>query len=167
MTEQQPVERHSSAPVRAGLAALLLAVLALVLLVRPGGAEQTDAGPAEDGSSPSAVVPSATPSVPPGEESFCREYRRMAAARSEYDVNPDEGGYDILRESADRLLATGVPRSMSITALGGLHRELTDVYTTLGLTLDPDAVPGAAEASGLEGADEDFGAYLRDFCPGW
>jgi hypothetical protein len=155
-------------PRRLLLGALLLVVVALILFVRPDTADD-DAGAdrAPDPTSAGGVMPSATPETPPSEEAFCREYRRMAASRSEYEVDSSAPGYDAFEAALGRLLATGLPQSMPAIARGGLYTEMSEAYGTLGLTLDPAAIPGGPEASGLERAGRQFTAYLEDYCPAW
>lgn len=152
---------------RPGLAVLLIAMVVVVVLVRPDGDDESTApGTAATSEAPGPVMPTATPSTPPSEEEFCANFWAMLAAQGEYAAAPDQRGYELLKEAADRLLATGIPRSMSTLALGGLHADLSEAYLDLGLALSPDAIPGAVEASELEGSYEAFGDYLTDYCPG-
>lgn len=110
-------------------------------------------------------MPSATPSAPPSEQAFCEAYRTMAGAQSQYVVTPDARAAELLRERADQLLAVGTPETMPLTARGGFYVELSGVYAQIGLTLAPEAVPGAAELAEVQGASEAFAAYLAGFCP--
>lgn len=152
---------------RPGLAVLLIAVVAVIVFVRPDGDDEpTPPGTATTSEAPGPVMPTATPSTPPSEEEFCTNFWAMLAAQGEYAAAPDERGYELLEEAADRLLATGIPRSMSTLALGGLHTDLSDAYLDLGLALSPDAIPGAVEASELDGSYDAFGEYLETYCPG-
>lgn len=151
--------RRATAP--AGLVAvpLLLIVLAIVLLYRPGG---------EEGSSP-APDPTSTPSTtavaPPeaSEEAFCAEFRRLAAAQGEYAAVPDERASELLREAVDRLVEVGVPSTMTIPARAGYFTVLDGIYSSLGLSLEPGAVGAPDEP--VEDADAAFTSYLTQYCP--
>ena len=149
---------------RVGFAVLLLCVLGVVVLVRPGDDDRVRR--ADAGSSPSGVMPSATPSTPPSEEAFCAEYRLLAAAQGQYVAQPDARGAEILREAADRLLATGVPETMGLPARAGYFVELSGVYGSIGATLAPEAVPGSGDGP-VAGASGEFSGWLAAFCPAW
>lgn len=112
-----------------------------------------------------AQAPPSQPSEPPvvSEEKFCEEFRRLAAAQGEYAAVPDQTATELLREAADRMVAVGVPRSMTLPARGGYHGVLEGIYGTLGLTLDRAAVGALDEPAA--GEDAAFGSYLTQFCP--
>ncbi len=150
-----------------GLAGVLVAVLALMLFLRPGDGDPADE-PADAGASPAGVVPSATPDAAPSEEAFCEGYRRLAAAQGQYAAVPDATGAEILRGAADDLLATGVPDSMPVLARGGWFIEISGIYGSLGEELAPEAVPGAADGDQqVAGASGAFASWLADLCPAW
>ena len=154
----------TGAATRLAFGLLLLAVLGLIVFLRPGG----DAAPGDGVSpAPSATgsLPTAQPAPAPSESTFCDQYRLMAGAQSQYVVHPDVRAAELLREAAESLLATGIPESMSILAQGGFFIELSGVYGSIGLTLDPQAMPGAAEASRADGASTAFASYLARSCP--
>lgn len=152
---------------RWALAVVLVGVLGATLVVLP---QRDDPAPA----APPPVAepaPTATPATAPSEESFCAAYGSLAAVQGQYLAQPDEVGAQLLRETLDGLLATGVPESMGVLARTGLFIDLSGVYESLGETLDPRAVPGAAEDAGdgtsTSGASGAFGEWLVELCPGW
>lgn len=149
---------------RAAFAVLLLAVLGLVVFVRPDGDEGA-VGDEGATPAPTGVMPTATPATAPSEAAFCDRYRSLAGAQSQYVAVPDDRSAGLLRDAADDLLATGIPGSMSVLAAGGFFAELSGVYGSIGLTLDPQAMPGAAEASRADGAPAAFASYLTGSCP--
>lgn len=157
MTGRRAAPRSSSL----ALISLLLAVLALVLFSRPGGdADELDK-PAR------AVQPSASTELPApqaaSEEAFCAEFRRLAAAQGEYAAVPDERAAELLREAADRMVATGVPETMTLPARGGYFTVMEGIYGSLGLALQPAAVGALDDPT--EGADAAFSSYLVQYCP--
>ncbi|GAA4815015.1 hypothetical protein ACFQ0K_06815 [Nocardioides caeni] len=154
--------------VRLDLLVLLLAVLGAVLFLAPGG-DRAEPAPAPDSEAGPADAP-ATPSGPaPSEEAFCSAYRDLAAAQGQYVAQMDERGAELLRETADELVALGVPDSMSVLARTGFRLELSGIYGSIGLALDPTAVPGALTEDGdgtsLSGSAGEFGAWLSELCP--
>lgn len=163
--------RHATGgqSVRIGLGVLLVAVLGVVLLLRPGsgGAGRQ---PPESAASPTGVLPTATPATAPSEEAFCQGYRRLAAAQGQYAAQPDGPGAELLRGAADDLLAIGVPDSMQVPARTGYFVEISGIYASLGTALDRRAVPGAGEADGgtsVSGVVGEFGVWLNRLCPAW
>lgn len=163
--------RHATAgpPARIGLGVLLVAVLGVVLFLRPGSGA-TDSPPPEAAASPTGVLPTATPATAPSEEAFCQGYRQLAAAQGQYAAQPDGPGAELLRGAADDLLAIGVPDSMQVPARTGYFVEISGIYASLGTALDRRSVPGAADADGgtsVSGAVGEFGAWLNRFCPAW
>lgn len=160
--------RSTTPPVRVGFGLVLLAVLGVLLFLRPGtGGQDAPTGPE---ASESAVLPTA-PAAPPSEEAFCEGYRMLAASQGQYAAQPDEHGAALLRDAADNLLATGVPDSMQAPARTGYLVEISGIYASIGEKLDPRAVPGAAAqddgGSSLSGAAGEFGAWLNRLCPAW
>lgn len=145
---------------RGGGAALVVIVLALVLFVRPGGddADQPSAAPSPEASA------SAAPD-PPSEEEWCRGFRRLADAQAVYAAAPDTRGAELIREAADDIVAMGVPATMPVEARGGFYTAISGIYGSLGETLDPAAVPGAADGDQIAGSDAAFSSYLNEFCP--
>lgn len=156
--------------VRVGFGLVLLAVLGVLLFLRPGagGPDVPAAGPSPSGA---GLLPSVTPATPPTEEAFCESYRMLAASQGQYLAQPDERGATLLRTAAENLLATGVPDSMQVPARTGYFVEISGVYATLGERLDRRAVPGAAQddggSSSLSGAPGEFDAWLHRLCPAW
>lgn len=152
---------------RLGLAALMVLVLALILLGRrDDSGDGGDPGAAPGATAPSeAFLPSLAPGASPSEEGFCASYRMLAAAQGQYAAQPDATGADLLRRSADTLLATGVPESMGRSARAGYLVEITGIYGSLGLELDPRAVPGAGDGTKVTGAAAEFSGWLVQFCP--
>jgi hypothetical protein len=149
---------------RAAFGVVLLAVLGLIVFVRPG--DDGSAGPGADPPpEPTGVMPTATPANPPTEAEFCDRYRSMAGAQSQYVAVPDDRSAQVLRDAADELLATGIPGSMPVLATGGFFTELSGVYGSIGQTLDPQAMPTAAEVARSEDAPAAFGTYLARTCP--
>lgn len=147
---------------RVGFGVLILLVLVLVVVVRPGGSD--DSGSPDEGSrSPTAIGPTGAPA---SDEEFCRGFRELADAQAAYAATPDDGSAeDLVREAADALVAMGPPESMPIEARGGLYTLVSGVYGSLGETLPPGAVPGAADGQQVAGSDQAFGAWLTDNCP--
>lgn len=157
----------AATPARFGFGLVLLAVLGVILFLRPG-ADAPDDPAAEPSPPANGVLPSATPATPPSEEAFCQRYRMLASAQGQYAAQPDERGAELLREAADDLLATGVPDSMQVPARTGYFVEISGIYATLGEALDRRAVPGAAEDDGgssVSGSAGEFGAWLNRLCP--
>lgn len=150
--------RRATAPSRLIIVSLVLAVLAIVLFYRPGGEEASTPPPDP---TPSPPTTSAPPEV--SEEAFCAEFRRLAAAQGEYAAVPDERATELLREAVDRLVATGVPATMTIPARAGYYTLLEGIYSSLGLSLEPSAV--GAPDDPVEKADAAFTSYLTQYCP--
>lgn len=155
---------------RLRLAVLLVGVLCAALVVLPRR-DDAPAPASEPAAEPTGVMPTATPDVAPSEEAFCDAYGALAAVQGQYLAQPDEAGAQLLRDTLDGLLATGIPESMGVLPRTGLFIDLSGVYESLGETLDRRAVPGAAEDAGdgtsLSGASGAFGEWLVDLCPGW
>ncbi|NYI99395.1 hypothetical protein HNR19_000094 [Nocardioides thalensis] len=148
---------------RVGAGLLILVVLALVLLVRPGGTDDAGPGPEADPStSPSGPGPTGPPAT---DGEFCRAFRALAAAQSVYVATPDARGAELLREAAAAVVAMGPPESMPIEARGGLFTALSGIYGSLGETLPPSAVPGAADGPQVAGSDQAFSGWLNEYCP--
>lgn len=146
----------------AGAVGMAFVVLALVLFVRPGGSDEDPAPAASPSASPSGPGPTG---APPSAAEFCQEFRELAAAQTVYAATPDTRGADLLRESADALVALGPPESMPVEARGGLYTVVSGIYGSIGETLPPSAVPGAADGPQITGSDQAFGAWLADVCP--
>lgn len=156
-------DRHGGRDVRSrlGVGLLILGVLALVLVVRPGGAGDDDPSP---DATPSPPVPGPT-GRPATDAEFCRGFRELAAAQAVYAATPDAPGAELLQEAADVVVAMGPPESMPIEARGGLFTAVSGIYGSLGQTLPPSAVPGAADGSQVAGSDQAFSAWLSEYCP--
>lgn len=147
---------------RAGAIGMVLLVLALVLFVRPGGSDDDTAPGAAPSATPAGPGPTGAPA---SDDEFCRGFRALAGAQAVYAATPDTRSAELVRESADALVAMGPPESMPIEARGGLYTLVSGVYTSLGETLPPSAVPGAADGPQVVGSDQAFGAWLNDYCP--
>jgi hypothetical protein len=161
MTEDR--RDSTRAATRLAFGALLLAVLGLIVFLRPG--HEAPGEVASPAPSATGAPLTAQPAPAPSESTFCDQYRLMAGAQSQYVVHPDARAAELLREAAESLLATGIPDSMSILAQGGFFIELSGVYGSIGLALDPQSMPGAAEASRADGASTAFASYLARSCP--
>ncbi len=144
---------------RAAGAVLVLAVLGLVLFVRPGGGDEPAAPDAKP--TPTAEVPGPAPS----EEEFCHLFRQLADAQAVYAASPDTLGAELVRNTVDDLVDLGVPESMPPEARGGYFTVLDGVYGELGSSLEPGAVPGAADGEQIAGSDAAFATYLDEYCP--
>lgn len=145
---------------RVGFAVLLVGVLAVVLLVRPGQPDEpgttTDAG---EGATTAAPVPS--------EEAYCEAFRSMDAVYSEYLIAPDARGVELLEEHLTELLETGIPDSMGPTARGGHALHLIDAYSELGRQFDPASLPGTVDLREADASRSALTTWLGDYCPGW
>lgn len=145
---------------RAFVGALIAVVLVLVVFVRTGGDDE----PVGTASPSASATPSALPD-PPSDEEFCRSFRVLAGAQAVYAATPDDRGADLIRDIAGDLVALGVPASMPVEARGGYYTVINGIYGSIGETLDPGAVPGAAEGDQIAGSDAAFSVYLDEFCP--
>lgn len=159
-------DRRGGRDVRSRVVAglLLLVVLALVLVVRPGGSDE-EGYPATDpdvSTAPSAPGPTGRPAT---DDEFCRGFRELAAAQAVYAATPDARGADLLREAAGAVVAMGPPESMPIEARGGLFTTISGIYGSLGETLPPSAVPGSADGPQVAGSDQAFSGWLSEYCP--
>lgn len=133
------------------------AVLAcgLVLTACGGGDETPESAP-----SPSVeVVPNADapgPTAPADDDEFCTAYRALAEAQALFAAETD-GAEVGLRDAADTLLALGIPAGMPDAARVGYAIELEGIYGSLGVQLDPEALPteGGPDEDGPEDGPED------------
>jgi hypothetical protein len=153
--------RRAAPRARSGLAgaAVLVGVIVLVLFYRPGDDDPATGPQPTPTSTPTSVAPPASPS----EEAFCAEFRRLAAAQSEYAAAPDARAIELLRDAADRLVEVGVPETMTLPARSGYFTVIDGVYGSLGLSIEPAAVGALDEP--VDGADAAFSSYLIQFCP--
>jgi hypothetical protein len=145
-----------------GSVVLVLALVGLVLtIVLFTGTRDDPPSTRQPAPAPSSsAVPS--PAVT-SEEQFCAEFRRLAAAQTEFTIAPDRRGSELLREAADRLVAVGLPATMTLPARSGYFTLIEGIYQSLGLTLDPASVGALDEP--VEGGDDAFSSYLIQYCP--
>lgn len=134
-------------------------VLGLVLFTRSG---EDQASSRQSGTDPATSTSVPSPDRA-SEEEFCAEFRRLAAAQSEFTIAPDQRGSELLREAADRLVGVGVPETMTLPARSGYFTLVEGIYQSLGLTLDPAAVGALDEP--VDGGDRAFSSYLVQYCP--
>lgn len=148
-------------------AALVVVVLLVLFVPRPGGEGPT--GPAPDVAPPGETTPAARAEVQTTgaprratDEAFCDAFVAMVNSEGQ-PPGERETRTERLEQLADELLAVGVPATMSLPARTGYYEVMSDVYDHIGLELAPEAV-GAASLS-IEGAGAAFTAYLDKNCP--
>lgn len=137
--------------------AVLVAVVAAVLLLRPGGDDQRAQREAD--TSRSSTPPTPEPTI--GAEEFCASYATMATAYGEASgVTADEVAVDRLETTTDEFLAVGVGPGMGPLEVAGRERFVTDILSAVGLATSDG---GATATEELEA----FSRYLSSTCPGY
>jgi hypothetical protein len=171
VAEPSDVQRSGSTA-RVVLAVALVALIGLIIFVqRPAGDIAPAATPVPAESAQPEEAPDTRPSgptTPPftGEvpvatdKDFCAEFRRVDDLQRQYASG--EVDEEALRESAQALVATGVPAGLSLPARSGYYTLIGGLYDFVGLGLDPSAV-GAPDAFIATG-EEAFATYLAQSC---
>jgi hypothetical protein len=139
--------RPSPTYVRIGTGIVVLAVIAVVLLLRVPGDEPDDPAP--------EATPRATPTAPPSSvsaEEFCAAFTVMAAAHSNHLANDTELSGAELAAAAENLLRLEPGTVMPPAARQGL-KELV-----AGVLGESTAAPDQAAADALSG-------FLEVSCP--